>query len=107
MCVLSSQAQMLLCVNSSIIPVVRATARCSPTCRTEEEGLGFSQVLVHGISDNHLSLSEGAESLFISGTYLTLNVIKKQREAPAAKLLHLADTEVSLKVNAALKHAFM
>lgn len=87
-------------------PVVRATARCSPTCRTEEEGLGFSQVLVHGITDNHLSLSEGAESLLISGTHLPLDVIKEQREAPAAKLLHLANTEVSLKVNASTQTCF-
>lgn len=74
----------------------------SPTCRTEEEGLGFFQVLVHGVGDGHLSMSEGAESPFISGTHLALNVIKEQREAPAAKLLHLRDTEVGVKVEAGL-----
>lgn len=70
-----------------------ATAGCSPTCRTEEEGLGFFQVLVHGVGDDHLSVSQGAESPFISGTHLLLDVIKQQREAPAAKPLHLTDPE--------------
>lgn len=61
------------------------------TCGTEEEGLGFSQVLVHCISDGHLSVGEGAVGLFISCTHLSLDVIKKQGEGPAAKLLHLRD----------------
>lgn len=42
-------------------------------------------------------MSKRAESPFISWTHLTLNVIKQQREAPAAKLLHLVDTEARLK----------
>lgn len=62
---------------------------CNPTCRTEEEVLRLVQMLVHFISDNRLCMSEGAESPFISWTHLTFNVIKEQREAPAAKLLHL------------------
>lgn len=50
---------------------------CEPTRRTKEEGLGFSQVLVHCISDGHLSVGEGAEGLFISWTHLSLDVIKQ------------------------------
>ena len=61
----------------------------SLTCRTEEEGVGFPQVLVHLISDGHLSVGEGAERLFIGRTHLSPNVVKQQREGPAAKLLHL------------------
>lgn len=70
---------------------------CTPTCRTEEEVLRFFQMLVQVIRDNHLSMSEGAESPFISWTHLTLNVIKQQSEAAAAKLLHLTDTNVRLE----------
>lgn len=47
------------------------------TCGTEEEGLRFSQVPVRLIGDGHLSVGEGAESLFISWTHLSLDVIKK------------------------------
>lgn len=68
-----------------------ATTGRSPTCGTEEEGVRFLQVLVQGVGDGRLGVSEGAESPFISGTHLTLNVIEQQREAPAAKLLHLTD----------------
>lgn len=50
---------------------------CDPTRRTEEEGLRFSQVLVHCICDGHLSVGEGAEGLFISWTHLSLDVIKQ------------------------------
>lgn len=67
------------------------------TCRTEEEGLRFSQVLVHCISDGHLSVGEGGEGLFISRTHLSLDVIKQQREGPAAKLLHLRDKRDGLR----------
>lgn len=54
-------------------------------------------MLVHLISDNRLSMSEGAESPFISWTHLTFDVIKQQREAAAAKLLHLMNTNASLE----------
>lgn len=47
------------------------------TCRTEEEVLRVSQVLVHRVSDGHLSVGEGAEGLLISWTHLSLNVIKQ------------------------------
>lgn len=67
------------------------------TCRTEQEGLGFSQVLVHCISDGHLGMGEGAESLFISRTHLSLYVIEQQREGSAAKLPHLRDKEKSFR----------
>lgn len=52
---------------------------------------------VHVVRDNGLSVSEGAESPFISCTHLTLDVIEQQREAAAAKLLHLADTNATLE----------
>lgn len=61
----------------------------SLTRGAEEEGLRFPQVQVHLIGDGHLSMGKGAEGLLISRTHFSLNVIKEQREGPAAELLHL------------------
>lgn len=47
------------------------------TCGTEEEGLRFSQMLVHLIGDGHLRVGEGAEGLVIGRTHLCFDVIKQ------------------------------
>lgn len=60
----------------NVFSLVVGDPRCL-TCGTEEEGLGLSQVLVHCISDGHLSVGEGAVGLFISCTHLSLDVIEQ------------------------------
>lgn len=56
----------------------RRRQRALLTCGTEQEGGGFSQVLVHCVGDVHLSVGEGAVGLFVSRTHLRLDVVEQQ-----------------------------
>jgi len=67
------------------------------TCRTEEEGLGLSQVLVHLVGDGHLGVGEGAEGLLVGGAHLRLNVVEQQGERPAAERPNLESQSRSLR----------
>lgn len=55
----------------------------------EEEGVWLLQVQKHLVSDGHLSFSKRAKRLFISRTHFRLDVVKQQRERPAAEPIHL------------------